>query len=69
MIEIKIEKSTCDHGATIYTATPAEICLGGLDASQVDEIHVTPPKKSLKCKQRLSGWRRSIGRISIIMTQ
>ena len=54
MIEIKIEKSTCDHGATIYTATPAEICLGGLDASRVDDIHVTPPEDWAGCTIRLT---------------
>ncbi len=54
MIEIKIEKSTCDHGATIFTATPAEISLGGLDASQVDEIHVTPTEDWAGCTIRLT---------------
>ena len=43
MIELEVTKTTCEHGATIFTAAPAEICLGGMDASGVDTLHVTVP--------------------------
>lgn len=43
MIGLEVTKTTCEHGATIFTAAPAEICLGGMDASGVDTLHVTVP--------------------------
>lgn len=43
MIELEVTKTTCEHGASIFTAAPSEICLGGMDASGVDTLHVTVP--------------------------
>lgn len=43
MIELEVTKTTCEHGATIFTVAPSDICLGGMDASGVDTLHVTVP--------------------------
>ena len=52
MIEITIEKTICEHGASIFTAIPGEICLGGMDASGVDILHVTVPDDWKDCVVR-----------------
>ena len=54
MIEIKVEKSTCEHGASIFTASPEEICIGGINAAGVDKIHVTVPEEWAGCTVRIT---------------
>lgn len=52
MIELEVTKTTCEHGASIFTAAPSEICLGGMDASGVDILHVTVPDDWKNCVVR-----------------
>lgn len=54
MIHITIEKSTCEHGATVFTAHPAEICIGAMDANGVDRLHVDMPADWADCVVRVT---------------
>ena len=49
MIRLTVTKTICDHGASIFTASPSEICLGGMDASGVDVLHVDVPEDWKDC--------------------
>ena len=54
MIQISVTKTTCEHGASIFSSNPNVICLGGMDASGVDKIHVDIPDDWKDCVVRIT---------------
>lgn len=54
MIQISVTKTICEHGASIFSSSPNVVCLGGMDASGVDKIHVDVPDDWKDCVVRIT---------------